>query len=176
MIAYLVTIVANTARITLALRMQKMPAVGGWLSPDQTHRFEGIFVYFGFLLLLFVISEKMDAERPSGLWRQSFFPLVVYYATMLGIPLANGAWRLGADFWEHSLFVLLVPLLLILPLAALSDRKMWDRKIGALIFLSYIFLSSGREMTHALTPPIPIDSFPARPPGTSQSDARTNES
>jgi exosortase K len=119
MIAYLATIVANTARITIALRMQKMPAGTGWLSPDQLHRLEGIFVYFGFLLLLFVISEKMDSEKTSGLFRQSLFPLLVYYATMLGIPLANGAWRQGAEFWEHSLFVLLVPLLLILPVAAL---------------------------------------------------------
>jgi exosortase K len=118
MIAYLVTLIANTARITIALRMQKMPAGTGWLSPDQLHRLEGIFVYFGFLLLLFVISEKMDSEKTSGLLPQSFFPLVVYYATMLGIPLANGAWRLGADFWEHSLFVLLIPLLLVLPVAA----------------------------------------------------------
>jgi exosortase K len=118
MIAYLVTIVANTARITIALRMQKMPAEAGWLSPDQLHRLAGIFVYFGFLLLLFVISEKMDAEKTSGLLRRSLFPLLVYYTTMLGIPLANGAWRQGADFWEHSLFVLLIPLVLILLVAA----------------------------------------------------------
>jgi exosortase K len=117
-IAYLATLVANTARITIALQLQKMPAEVGWLSPDQLHRLEGISVYFGFLLLLFVISEKMDSEKTSGLLRQSLFPLLVYYATMLGIPLANGAWRQGADFWEHSLFVLLVPILVILPVAA----------------------------------------------------------
>jgi exosortase K len=117
-IAYLVTLVANTARITIALRLQKMPAGVGWLSPDQLHRLEGIFVYFGFLLLLFVISEKMDSVKTSGLLRQSLFPLLIYYATMLGVPLANGAWRQGADFWEHSLFVLLVPILVILPVAA----------------------------------------------------------
>jgi hypothetical protein len=95
-----------------------MPAEIGWLSPGQLHRFEGIIVYFGFLLLLFVINEKIGSEKSSGLFRQSFFPLIVYYATMLGIPLANGAYRQGSDFWEHSLFVFLIPLLLILPLAA----------------------------------------------------------
>jgi hypothetical protein len=68
-------------------------------------------------LLLFVISEKIGSEKTSSLFRQSFFPLIVYYATMLGIPLANGAYRQGSDFWEHSLFVFLIPLLLILPLA-----------------------------------------------------------
>jgi exosortase K len=117
-IAYFATLIANTARISIALQMQKMPAEIGWLSPGQLHRFEGIIVYFGFLLLLFVINEKIGSEKSSGLFRQSFFPLIVYYATMLGIPLANGAYRQGSDFWEHSLFVFLIPLLLILPLAA----------------------------------------------------------
>jgi exosortase K len=116
--AYLVTLVANTARISIALRLQLMPAEINWLNPDQLHRLEGIFIYFGFLLLLFVVSEKMNSEKTSGLFRRSFLPLLVYYATMLGIPLLNRAYRQGTDFWEHSLFVLLIPLLLILPLAA----------------------------------------------------------
>jgi len=117
-IAYLTTLIANTARISIALRLQKMPAEIGWLNPEQLHRIEGIFVYFGFLLLLFVVSEKIGAEKNSGLFRQPFFPLIIYYATMIGIPLANGAYRQGSDYWEHSLFVFLIPLLLILPLAA----------------------------------------------------------
>jgi exosortase K len=118
LIAYLVTLVANTTRIAIALRLQRMPAGVSRLNPYQLHRFEGIFIYFGFLLLLFVVSERMSSENTSGLFRQSVFPLVVYYATTLGIPLANGAYRQGTDFWEHSLFVLLIPLVLILPIAA----------------------------------------------------------
>lgn len=121
MTAYLVTLVANTTRISIALWPD--PAEGGWLSPYQLHRFEGIFIYFGFLQLLFIVSETMSSERTSGLPRQSFFPLLVYYATMLGIPLANGAYRQGTDFWEHSLFVLLIPLVLILPIAAFRFRR-----------------------------------------------------
>ena len=130
LIAYLATLVANTVRISTALLLNRTPPDISWLSPNQLHRFEGIFIYFGFLLLLFMVSERMSSENTSGLpsradsprgnhglFRQSFFPLLVYYATMLGIPLANGAYRQGADFWEHSLFVLLTPLLLILPLA-----------------------------------------------------------
>ena len=95
------------------------------MNPYQLHRVEGIFVYFGFLLLLFVVSEKMSAGKTSGLLRQSFFPLLVYYATVLGIPLANGGYRQGADFWEHSVLVLLIPLLLILPFAMF--RWLWKR-------------------------------------------------
>jgi exosortase K len=117
-IAYFVTLVANTTRIAIALRLRRTPAQVSWLNPYQLHRFEGIFIYFGFLLLLFVVSERMRSETTTGLLRQSFFPLVVYYVTTLGIPLANGAYRLGIVFWEHSLFVLLIPLVLILPIAA----------------------------------------------------------
>jgi exosortase K len=116
MTAYLVTLVANTTRIAIAMRPE--PAEAGWLNPHQLHRFEGILVYFGCLQLLFMVSETMSSERTSGLFRQSFFPLLVYYATMLAIPLANGAYSQGTDFWEHSLFVLLIPLLLILPIPA----------------------------------------------------------
>ena len=145
--AYLATLVANTVRISTALRLQRLP-LESWLSPNQLHRFEGILIYFGFLLLLFMVSEKMSSENASGLpphaccprgdpglFRQSFFPLLMYYATMLGIPLANGAYRQGTDFWEHSLFVLLTPLLLILPLATFclyrDERASVSAKLGA---------------------------------------------
>ncbi len=118
-IAYLVTLVANTTRICVALWLQRMPVGVSWLNPQQLHRFEGIFIYFGFLLLLFVASEKMSFEKTAGLFRRPFFPLLVYYATALGIPLLNGAYRQGTSFWEHSLFVILIPLLLVLPFGAL---------------------------------------------------------
>jgi exosortase K len=124
LIAYLVTLVANTVRIALALRLGQLPE-SGWLNPDELHRVEGIFVYSGFLLLLFVVSEKMSAGKTSGLLRQSLFPLLVYYATALGIPLANGGYRQGAGFWEHAIYVLLIPLLLILPFAVFG--WLWKR-------------------------------------------------
>jgi exosortase K len=127
--AYVATLVANTVRISTALRLRRMPLELSWLSPDQLHRLEGIFIYFGFLMLLFIVGEKMSSEKAAYAsttrWfvRQALFPLVIYYTTTLGIPLANGAFRQGADFWEHSLFVLLTPLLLILPLAMFRFYK-----------------------------------------------------
>lgn len=131
--AYLATLVANTVRISTALRLHRLPSEIGWLSPEQLHRFEGILIYFGFLLLLFVVSEKLSysavskrkrimANGSARVSRQVFrtlFPLMIYYATTLGIPLANGAYRQGGDFWEHSLFVLGIPLILMLPLTTL---------------------------------------------------------
>jgi exosortase K len=133
-VAYLTTLVANTVRISTALQLKGLPREMGWLTGNQLHRFEGIFIYFGFLLLLYLVSEKVSSAKASssqdasvskgaaGVFRQSVFPLLIYYATALGIPLVNGAYRSGAvtDFWEHSVFVLLTPLLLILPLTAVQ--------------------------------------------------------
>jgi len=128
--AYFATLVANTVRITTALRLHWLPMEISWLNRNQLHRFEGIFIYFGFLLLLFMVSEKMKATTASELpgypradprlLRKYLFPLLIYYATTLGIPLANGVYHGGiaaTDFWQHAIFVLLTPLLLILPLA-----------------------------------------------------------
>jgi exosortase K len=132
--AYLATLVANTIRISTALLLRPLPLDTNWLSQNQLHRFEGIFIYFGFLLLLFLVSEKISSDdapgskNASNLFRRLFCPLLFYYATTLGIPIANGAYRRGADFREHSLFVLLTPLVLILLLAAFRFYR--DRRAG----------------------------------------------
>ena len=129
--AYLATLIANTVRISIALWMQQTSFDVSWLSANQLHRFEGIFVYFGFLLLLFIVSERVTAHHSKS-WLQlsvsdwlrlSAFPLMIYYAIMLGIPLANGAYSKGTDFWEHSLFVLVIPLPLVLLTFLLSLRS-----------------------------------------------------
>lgn len=131
--AYLATIIANTTRISSALLLRRMPVELG-LSPAQLHRFEGIFIYFGFLLLLFLVNEKLSERSSgapgigltaSGFVRQAFFPLLIYYATTLGIPLANGAYRQGLDFLEHAVFVLATPLLLLLPVITIQFCRSW---------------------------------------------------
>jgi exosortase K len=142
--AYLTTLVANTVRIAIALRLRAIFSGIVGLDANQLHRVEGICVYFGFLLVLYGVSEKMSRRtgcdshqmltldrkmQSSGdgasslsrnLLRQSFFPLLIYYATMLGIPLANAAHHpsvIATDFWQHLLFVLLTPLVVIIPVA-----------------------------------------------------------
>lgn len=130
LIAYLTTLVANTTRITIALLLRQASREIGWLSPDQLHRFEGVFIYFGFLLLLFVSGEKMGSEKASDSLRRFLFPLLVYYAMALGVPLVTGAYRQGTEFWRHALFVLLIPLLLTIS-SFIFQRvvrvAMWDR-------------------------------------------------
>lgn len=163
MIAYLVTLVANTTRISVALSMERIPAEVSWLNPYQLHRFEGIVIYFGFLLVLFMVSENMSSERTSGLFRQSFFPLLVYYATMLGIPLVNSAYRHRPDFWEYSLFVLLIPLVLILPIAAFSLCRRWrslrreivQRKVCPLETQSLRTMIDSSSRVRGGAPPVP---------------------
>ena len=154
---YLTTLVANTFRIAIALRLRAISPGIGWLDAKQLHRLEGILVYFGFLLLLYWVSEKMSRKTGSrdyqtaalnnrtrsdndqmlplnheiessceasslsrNLLRQSIFPLLIYYATTLGIPLANAIRQpfvIATGFWQHLLFVLLTPLVVILPVA-----------------------------------------------------------
>lgn len=108
-IAYLATLIANTVRICVALRGIEI----SWLTANQVHRLEGIVVYFGFLLLLFMLIERQQSANRS---RLLLIPLFVYYATTLGIPLLNGSYKQGAAFWEHFVFVLVLPILLVAPL------------------------------------------------------------
>jgi exosortase K len=115
-VAFVTTLIANTTRICVALEIQRHSVESSWLTANQLHRLEGIVVYFGFLLLLFMLAERSEAETPSRVLRVLLFPLSIYYATTLGIPIANGSYRQGSPFWEHSVFVLVLPVLLLVPL------------------------------------------------------------
>jgi len=120
-VAYGTTVIANTARISIALQMQATHLKFWALDPEQLHRLEGIIVYFGFLLMLFVLGERRRRELDSlSLLRACVFPLAIYYAVTLGLPLANGAYR-QSGFWEHSIFVVLAPMVVILFISLLAN-------------------------------------------------------
>ena len=114
LLAYVATLIANTTRICIALEIQRRAIEVSGLTGNQLHRLEGIVIYFGFLLLLFMLIERMDSATPLRLKRVFLFPLFIYYATTLGIPFVNGSFRQPA-FWEHFGFVLVLPLILVLP-------------------------------------------------------------
>lgn len=128
-ISYATTIVANTVRISTALHLQDSRLDFAGLNGNQLHRLEGILIYFGFLLFLFLLSERTeDQETRSHVVRQDHFilPLLVYYATTLGMPLVNAIYRhdfAAKAFLEHSAFVLIAPLLLIVPLVVIDSRQ-----------------------------------------------------
>jgi exosortase K len=123
-IAYLTTLVANSIRISIALLLRQTARSAIWVTPDQLHRLEGIVIYFGFLVILFVVSESLTSDDRSSstpsstLARRYLPPLLAYYATTFGVPLINGAFH-GAlrttEFWEYSVFVLIIPAVLLTP-------------------------------------------------------------
>lgn len=121
-IAYVATLIANTVRICVALEGLEL----SWLTRNQVHRVEGIVVYFGFLLLLFVVMERFESAKSS--LRRLALPLVIYYATTLGIPLVNGAYRQYPSFWEHFVFVLVLPLILVVPLVLVREFPRGERR------------------------------------------------
>ena len=116
-IAFVTTIITNTVRICIALELRNVHL--DWLTANQLHRLEGIVVYFGFLLLLFHLTERSRGRKPA---RLLLFPLLVYYAMTLGIPLANGSWQ-REGFYEHSAFVLVLPLIICAHLWLLSNWR-----------------------------------------------------
>lgn len=109
--AYVLTIIANAVRIDIALRWRNL--FPDWLDGAQLHRAEGIFVYFGFLLLVFVLNEMISSENAPNLVRRIPFVLFIYYAMTLGVPLITGAYRHQMIYSEHFGFVLLLPLLIV---------------------------------------------------------------
>ena len=109
-VSYGTTVIANTARISIALQMQGMHGKLASLDTEQLHRLEGIIVYFGFLLLLFLLAERRPGHL--NLLRACVFPLTIYYVVTLVLPLLNGAYR-QTGFWEHFVYVMFAPILVI---------------------------------------------------------------
>ena len=114
--AYVTTVIANAMRIVIALEIQRRSVEVSWLTENQLHRLEGILVYFGFLLLLFVVMER----------KLLMFPVVIYYVMTLGVPLVNGAFH-RAGFWEHFGFVLVMPLIVMLPFLVMKVVRQDDK-------------------------------------------------
>jgi exosortase K len=104
-VAYVTTVIANAIRICVPLEIQRRSIeVSGW-DANQLHRVEGIVVFFGFVVLLFVVFVR----------RLLLFTVIIYYVMTLGVPLVNGAFhRVG--FWEHFGFVMVMPLVVMLPI------------------------------------------------------------
>lgn len=106
--AYVATVIANAVRICVALEIQRRAFEIDGLTGNQLHRLEGILVYFGFLMLLYLVMERGNSRK---MW---VFPLVIYYAMTLGVPIVNGSFH-RTGFWEHFGFVMVMPLLIVLP-------------------------------------------------------------
>jgi len=109
-LSYVTTVIANAMRIAIALEIQRRSVEVNGLTENQLHRLEGIVVYFGFLMLLFVVMERKNSRK---MW---LFPVGIYYVMTLGVPIVNGSFH-RAGFWEHFGFVIVIPLLMLLLIA-----------------------------------------------------------
>src|SRR5688500_11415705 len=58
-VAYFTTLIANTTRIVVALWLRELDLGSEWLDGEGLHRAEGIVIYFGFLLLLLIVNERV---------------------------------------------------------------------------------------------------------------------
>lgn len=141
LLAFTLTIVANTARISSALWLISAPHSFAGMTRDEIHRLDGILIYFGILLLVFVISDRSDKGDSLGRLRRFLFPLAIYYAVTLAIPLANGAFLRGG-FWRHAAFVVAVPVLLVTVAAPVTE---------------FLFRDPERKKVPAAAPNVPRD-------------------
>lgn len=64
---YGAAVLVNTARITAALWLADRPIALSTFSAAQVHRFEGIAVYFGGLVLLYEVVQRVE-RRAAPVW------------------------------------------------------------------------------------------------------------
>jgi exosortase K len=115
--SYVAAVAVNTVRIVIAMWLAAHPTALSTFTAADIHRLEGIVVYFGGLLLLYELVQRIDRGTHAFGYA---LPLGCYYLVTIVLPLANGALRLrsgqaGGDvFVAHAVIVILVPPGLIL--------------------------------------------------------------
>jgi exosortase K len=62
-LGYAATVLANTLRIVVALWLALHPVATRWWTAARVHRLEGITVYFGVLVALHLLVQRMAGER-----------------------------------------------------------------------------------------------------------------
>jgi hypothetical protein len=124
-LSYVITIVANSLRISSAMWLVSARREFFGLDRDELHRLDGILIYFGMMLIVFVVFEYFEQKGRMLTLKSLAFPLAIYYAITLAVPIANGALR-DSEFLTHSLFVLATPLVLIAMFLALGKLLFRD--------------------------------------------------
>lgn len=121
--SYVATIIANTFRITTDLATRDLaPNVYG-LSREEMHRVEGIVIYFGSLIALFLIADMYLRRCDfNQVLRRLPLPLAIYYIAAFLVPLTRGALA-DHSFWTHSIFVLLIPFVIVLLIVLLGPAR-----------------------------------------------------
>ena len=112
-LAFSTTIVANAARIAVALPLSHSTLTPLGMSGADVHRIVGVAVYFGSLLILFrLFVAERSVSRPGQVppWATWLVPLAFYLSVTLVVPLLNG-WLRGRpmEWGEHTAALLLLP-------------------------------------------------------------------
>jgi exosortase K len=126
--AYVLTILVNSLRISLAVYLYDTDLHFGWFTLERIHQLEGTLVYFVSLCSIYaIVTHVVRRIRISGrtqrdnkarapaetAWR-FMAPTAWYLAVTLAVPLVIGKQALyGRLLLEHALFVLAIPLLVI---------------------------------------------------------------
>ncbi|HMI85320.1 MAG TPA: exosortase K [Polyangiaceae bacterium] len=122
-IAYIATVMANTTRIAVALWIAAHPFTTDLWTPARVHRMEGIAIYFGMLVALHVVVQRLAEKWDAVIATLPRFglPLAFYDLVTVFIPLANGSGDASRAFLEHLAMVVLAPPTLV-GLVALARR------------------------------------------------------
>ena len=120
--SYSTAVVVNAVRIAVAMWLAAHPAVLPALSAAAVHRFEGIVVYFGSLVMLHELALWLDRAVVIHAVRRAAVPLASYYAVTLALPLVNGA-AYSDGFAAHAVAVLLVPPIVVSVLVTCCRRS-----------------------------------------------------
>lgn len=114
-VAYLATLLTNTARILISIRLYGAAIYGEWLTPERVHRLAGTTMYIIVLVMVYLAAERLTTPPPvSGPFTKKkkrlfspcalIAPLSCY---VVAVPLLNGAYgRHGTLSMEHLLPVI----------------------------------------------------------------------
>lgn len=111
--SYAAAVCVNAVRITIAMWLAAHPVGFAGMTAAQVHRVEGIACYFGGLILLYELVQYVDRSECVSPSTPQLVPLFWYLVITVAVPLANGATGDGKLFAEHTLFVVVVPLVLV---------------------------------------------------------------
>lgn len=101
--AYLATLLTNSARILLSIRLYGASIYGEWITPERVHRLAGTSMYLAVLVMVYLAAERLTIPRPaSGPPAKEknlpfspgalIAPLSCYVTVTVAIPLLNGAY------------------------------------------------------------------------------------
>ena len=112
--SYVYTLLVNTFRISLSIYSIKTEFLQTWFSGETVHLFEGVLVYFLFLLIYnYLLNRIMNpdhgekSEKPFRLIRRFLTPLSFYLSFTLLIPVLNhGGFPPNKSFPGYAFIVL----------------------------------------------------------------------